>query len=342
MNKYNKILIFLLMLIGLSPALGQEKEVDALVSEGIAFHDKGDFKKAIELYKMAMEIDPDAEVIKYEMALSYMSARNYPEAIKYSKALIKADSKYSMQAYIVYGSSLDIQGESKKAMKVFEKGIAKYENSLLYYNHALTCFNLGLTDKAYESAIKAIDNNPSHASSHMILSEIMGRKGSRIKTMLPLYYFLYLEPNSSRSASAYQKLRNFSAYGISEKEGSNIDVTVPSSDDSDFGPLEFTLSISRVANLTEENKDKTDMEQFYLSNKALFGTMKELRQDKTGFWQDFYVSFFSELVDEELIEVFSYYISISKGDEILEWLEDHDSDFQRFATWAEGGDKSAD
>ena len=316
-----------------SQILAQNQEVENLVREGIEFHDKEEYKKAIELYQKALSVDPNSSLANYEIAFSYLSDKDYKKAELHSKKVIDLNKDYVLGAYIAYGNALDMQGKSKKAIKAYERAMKDYDNYLLYYNHAISCFNIGKVDKAYESALKAIKNNSSHASSHLILSKIMDKKGSRIKAMLPLYFFLLLEPSSERATIEYRTLRDYIDHGVSHTSEKSINVAIPMDNDSDFGAAEMMISLSKASNGLEENKGKSDLELFAENNDAIFKVLGELKKDNSGFWWDFYVPFFYEMANKNLTKPFSYYISLSKGEEANKWIEGNHDEFEKFKNW---------
>jgi tetratricopeptide (TPR) repeat protein len=334
-NLMKKKGIFLIILISIPSyyLAGQDTDIESLVNQGIAYHDKGEYDKAIETYLEALEIDPNSSYANYEIAYSYLASGDYQNAEKYSKTVIELNNDHQLPAYICYGNALDMQGKSSKAIKSYEIAIKEYDNYLLYYNHALTCFNIGKTEKAYESIIKAINDNPSHASSHIILSKIMESEGIRIKAMLPLYFFLLIEPNSERASIEYQTLRNYMDHGVNKTSSNNISVTVPFNNDPDFGAAEMMISLSKASNSLEENQGKSELQLFYENNDSLFKILGELKKNNTGFWWDFYVPFFYDLADENLTEVYSYYISLSLGVVPSKWIDDNNEEFERFKVW---------
>ena len=239
--------IFIFFLFISTSIFGQNPDVGNLINEGIKFHDQGEYKKAIEIYQKALNNDPNSSLVNYEIAFSYFSNKDYKNAEVYSKRVLDLKQDQMLPAYITYGNALDMQGQSGKAIKVYEKAMAEFDNYLLYYNHAITCFNAGKNDKAYDSALKGIANNSSHASSHLILSKIMEKEGSRIKAMLPLYFFLLIEPNSARGAIEYQTLRNYLDHGVSQASEKNIQVLVPMDNDPEFGAAEMMISLSKAS-----------------------------------------------------------------------------------------------
>lgn len=312
---------------------GQDPAVKNLVQEGIDLHDKGDFEKAIALYKKALEIDPNSSLANYEMSFSYLSMGDYKKAEKYSRTVIDLDDGNQLMAYITYGSALDLQGKTNKSIKVYEKAMKEYDNYLLYYNHAISCFSLGKIDKAYSSALKAVNSNPYHPSSHLILSKIMDRQGERIKAMLPIYFFLLLEPNTERAAIEYLNLKHYIDRGITRSVENSINIVIPSNTDSDFGAAEMMISLTGASNNLEENKGKTEIQLFIDNNNNIFKILGELKKCQTGFWWDFYVAYFYDLANENLTEVYTYYISQSQGEAVNDWFYEHPEEFDRFKNW---------
>jgi tetratricopeptide (TPR) repeat protein len=226
-----------------------------------------------------------------------------------------------------------MQEKASKAIKVYEKAMKEFDNYLLYYNHALCCFNSGELDKARASVMKSIDNNISHASSHLILSKIMEKEGVRIKAMLPLYFFLLLEPSSNRAKIEYKTLRGYIDRGVTQTSEKNINISIPMNSDPDFGAAEMMVSLSKASNSLEENKGKTELQLFYENNEGVFKVLGELKKDQEGFLWSFYVPFFYDLANENLTETFSYYISQSLGEEVIKWFDEHPLDFERFNKW---------
>jgi len=184
--------------------------------------------------------------------------------------------------------------------------------------------------------ISAILVKPTHGSSHIILSAIMKEKGQRVKSILPLYYFLMLEPNSKRSLINYNSLRNQLGQGVEKKDDKNINVNIPfsSSSSSEFGAAEMMISLLAASKHTEENKDKNDMELFVETNRGIFSVLGELKKDNTGFWWDIYVTKFYDLVQSDNYEAYSYFISQSTDSELVKiWIAENTEKMQKIIDW---------
>lgn len=332
-----KQLLIILALLSISLIVnGQDNQFNSLIQQGIELHDNGEYEKAIEKYNEALEIQPNSSLANYEISYSYLALQDYKNAEKYSKLVIDSKNGNELHSYIVYGTALDLLGKTKKSIKAYEKALEEYDHYLLHYNHAISCFNSGEIEKAYKSALNAIMNNASHASSHLLLSNIMEQQGSRIKTVLPLYFFLLIEPNSSRSNSVYQMLTSKLDYGVEKTSEKNINVSIPfnESEDSDFGVVEMMISLSKASNYTEDNVGKTEMELFAENNKSIFSVLGELKKDNKGFWWEFYVPFFYDIVQNNHSKAYSYYISQSSGkQEVYDWVESNGEELDNFLNW---------
>lgn len=325
--------LLLLLLFTVVSAFGQDTRVQQLIEQGVAKHDSGKYREAIALYQQALQLNPQSSVANYEISYSCMMVGDYRNAMKYSRKVIKLNDDSQLSGYIAYGSILDMMGKTNKSIKVYEKAMKKYDYYLLYYNHAVSCLVSGKLDKAYASAIKAIQDNPSHGSSHLILSKIMAQKGERVKAMLPLYFFLLLEPDTPRATTAYKNLQKYMAQGVSEHPGKKVVVSVPIVGGSDFDGAEMLLSLAKTTQTLEKNGEETELEHFAEINEQLFKGLGELKQQQSGFWWDFYVTFFSEMADKGLTEAYSYYISQSQGTEATEWFDWNEEDYERFKIW---------
>ncbi len=316
---------------------GQNDKVKELVSQGTELHDQGKYEDAIAKYKSALEIDKNSTLANYELSYTYMTIEKYNDAIKYSKKVIEQNSNNQHEAYIVLGTSYDMLGKPDKAINTYEEGLSKFPNSnLLNYNLALTSYNQKDYDKAEKAAINAVLAKPKHGSSHVILAVVMQMKGERVKSLLPLYYFLMLEPNSKRSKLNYHTLREQLGQGVNQENEKKINVNIPSSStkDSIFGAAEMMVSLLAASKYTDENKNKTDMELFVETTKSFFSILGELKKDNTGFWWDFYVTKFYDLVQSDNYEAFCYYISQStNSDDINNWISHNSDKMQKFKDW---------
>jgi hypothetical protein len=97
------------------------KNPDELVSMGIVYKNKGEYKKAIDTFKQAIRIDPNNSIAHYNLGIIYLHSDRQREAIEALKQTIRIDP-YLARAYsglgVSYGS-LGLYRESIDAYKQY-------------------------------------------------------------------------------------------------------------------------------------------------------------------------------------------------------------------------------
>lgn len=334
--KINKAVTLFMLLFSITQIVAQSS-IEGLVKEGVQHHDKGDFVKAINIYKKALAIDPNSPLVNYELALSYISKGDFKEAIRHSDIVLKQDKALIIQAYLTKGSALDLMGKTKESIKLFEKAIKKTNGDyLLHYNLALNYYKINDFDNAEKNAVQAIQSNSNHPSSHLMLANIHNQKGNSVQTLLAVHYFLFLEPNSVRSKKAYvMLLENFGGNVSKDSNKPNtINIMLSGNNDSQFGAAELMVSMLEASKTLEKNEGKTDDEMFVENTESFFKILGELRKEKDkDIWWSFYTSFFYELVKSPHLETYCKYITQSGNEDSRTWISEHEEQLIDFDDW---------
>lgn len=317
-------------------AWGQDA-VDSLVRVGIEHHDNGQYEKAITTYKAALELAPNSSRVNYELAMTYMYVKAYKKSIKYCDKVLKADDNYQLQAYTTKGSSLDYLGKTKKAIETYNTAIDKYgDNYLLYYNLGYTYYKQNDFKNADLNFIKAINEKSNHTTSHLMLGISLYKQDMRVQSLLCLYYFLFLEPNTGRSETAYSLLKEQMVGNVKKDEDNpnNISVFVDSDmPDTEFGAADIMLSMLEASNTIAENKLKSDEELFIDNTTSFFKVLGELNDDKDGLWWKFYVPFFYDVANSDHIDTFCFYIIHGQNTKADDWLSENKNRLETFSNW---------
>jgi tetratricopeptide (TPR) repeat protein len=332
--KKSKI-VFLLFLFLTQYMNAQNSDFDTVLSLGNGEYKKGNYAEAIEYFKQAHKLNRKVDVASYKLALTYLALQDNKNALLYSGNILDKGESYREDAYLINAAAWENLGRKKKAQKTYKKGIKEFPQSyLMNYNLALYLFNIGSLDDAEVFVIRAIELAPEHGSSHLLLSYIMFEKGQCIKSMLPLYYFLLIEQDSDRSLTAYDMLYALWNQGVRNNSRREIKLVEAGFSYSDFGKAELELSLFN--SLKNEGETAKGLVDFAGNSKALFRVLKESYLNRSGFWWDNYVDFFLKMEDDNLSEPFSYFISKSRyNEDVLLWLSNHNSEFQRFLNWIE-------
>jgi len=330
--------ILILGLILISTLIYSQTKVDSLVQIGIQHHDNGQYDKAIETYKTALDIEPNSALINYEIAMTYMYAKDYKNSVKHSDKVIEINDKFLLQAYITKGSCLDYLGKTKESIKLYKKGIKEFgDHYLLYYNLGYTYYNLREYDKAEEALINAINSKSDHASSHLLLGYLMTDKNQKVQSLLCLHYFLFLEANSERAKTAYNLLQKQFGGNVERDKDKPDQINIfldPNQSGTEFGAADMMISMLEASKSLEENEGKSDNEMFVENTTSFFKILGELKKKKnTGLWWDFYVPLFYDIARSKHIDTYCYYISQSSNGAALEWLKENDEKINDFNKW---------
>lgn len=171
MKKYFIFTFLILGFLNLSAQHVDEKlEVDEIIKIGIEHHDAREFKKAVESYNQALEIDPNSMIATYELALSYLAMRDYKSASEYSSKVIDSDNKELLiGAYGVKSESLAETGKVDKAIELLESALRKLGNDYyLHFNLALNYFKKGDLDKTIFHVDNALNLDKTQSGAYLL------------------------------------------------------------------------------------------------------------------------------------------------------------------------------
>jgi tetratricopeptide (TPR) repeat protein len=182
-------------------AFGQElKDAEQAQRSASAYYEAGEYEKAIEAYKRALQLSPNSEAAYYHLGMAYSSLGRYDEAVGvYNRAIrIKPDyasahfnlgHAYSnlkhydkairafrqaiqyepdnTEAYLALGRAYLDSGKEDKAVDAFETAIRRNpENPYAYYNLGLLYFPAGYHSSALEAFTQAITRDPRYADAY--------------------------------------------------------------------------------------------------------------------------------------------------------------------------------
>ena len=197
------------------------QEVDQwkiLVQEGIALHDKGDYKEALAKYDEALELDEGNASILYEKSSTLFSLKEYDACIKICQMIINGDKAepYTLQlAYTIYGTAFDVMGKPEEAIKAYNEGLEVFPD--YYHLH----FNKGITFAQTNKYQEALDVLQSTDKDNFQFSEYQKRilLKSRILLCMKEYerVLSYLKDNINPESivmqqEAYFQLKRWSDY----------------------------------------------------------------------------------------------------------------------------------
>jgi len=339
MHKLPILLLSIFLTISIHAQTNDEKVLE-LVKVGAQLHDSKDYNKAIQKYKQALSIDKKSPLANYELAMTYSEKGDFTLALKYANKVIRQKKEYVIPAYMVKGNVLDEQGRTRKSIKLFNKAIKETEGHyLLNYNLGINYFKEGNLDAASDQMIKAIKRNPTHSSSHLYLALAQKTKEELVKSLLPIYYFLLLEPKSKRAENAYVLLQSNLSGNVSLDafDETQVNIVVDDSKDNPYSSVELMINLMAAARFSDENKDMSNEQYFLATTKGVFDQLGALEVKARDIWSDFYIPFFKEVKESKHFETFTQYIMQGTSDLATEWIAFHPDEIEEFFFWLNEG-----
>lgn len=329
-------------------AFGQQAEVaDNLVDQGIDLQDAGHPDSAMMKYSQALTFDKDNLLALAEMAYSLLSVEKYNESISYSKRAIKSHPKDPVlkTVYVSYGNALDGLGKSAKAIEIYNEGIHLFpEYAGLYFNRGISQNTMHKTEEAIMSFQKSVTLDPGHPGSHNAIGHVLFNNNN-IPSLLAFCRFMVLESETNRAAMNLENIQKIMNAHVSKKDEGRLSVSVSpdlingknKSQPNDFSSAELMLALSSAMDNDSSNANKTPVEMFTLKFSLLCGYLKETEKDGYGFYWDYYVPYFIEMNDKNLVKIFAYIaFTTTKTPEVTDWLKDHKTEIENFYKWSVG------
>jgi len=317
----------------------------AMIKEGIASHDKGEYDAAIRKYEEVLGENPSNVEAMYELSYTLGAKKDYQKSLETARKGTQYKSDLLGQFYLVIGNDLDDMGEHDKAISAYREGIALSPGDfLLHYNLGLAYDRQQKWDEARKVLKTSVMLNPNHASSQLLLAVEFSRSKFRVPSLLAAARFLVLEPTSSRADRALEILQQALSAGVGAggKPG-NITIFIdPSSrkEEGDFTSVELVLQISRAAG-SMDKKDKSDkksegevqVHQWKLFLDVL--TEGQGRKKQTELIFNYYVPYFLEMNKRGFVEPFVYYIlQKTNTPGVTEWLAANQPKVNDFLEWS--------
>ncbi len=345
-----KTILFLVFAFCSNAISAQYKEnAEKLVDEGIAYHDKGDYEGAIAKYNKALELDQDNLLALAEKAYSLLSMNKYDESIVCcQKAIEKHSSEDNLKTvYVTYGNALDELKKTDKSIEIYDEGLKKYPDFYqLYFNKGITLSSVKKYDESILCFQKSILSNPKHASSHNAIARILDIKNKRIPALLAYCRFFVIEPESKRAKENLENVQVLMKANVEKTGKQSITINLSSDmladttsegkpKENSFTSVDLLLSMSSALDYDKKNKKSTEVEQFIRKFETVCASLSETKKNNNGFYWDYYVPYFVEMKDKDLIKTFGY-IAFASSDytDVAKWLKSHKSEVDKFYEWS--------
>lgn len=322
----------------------QETEIQQLIEEGIALHDKGDFDAAIQKYDAALALDKTHYLANYEKTLSLLYSKRYDECIDICKLLLKLDPKNpnTKSVYVNYGSAVDDKGDSKEAVKIYDKGIKAYPDFyLLHYNKGLTLNKMEKPEEALEAMQKGLQYRPLHASPHNAMAIIIERE-NKWAALLSTLTCLAIEPQGERAKVNVTRMERIMNSNVKQQDEKNITISLSADmlstkkkkKDNDFGSMEMFMGLTSALDYDSAHKNETKTERLKRKMESMLNVLRLGKDDGKGFFWKFYAPFFDEMEKKNYLDLYTHLAYASSNDnETNQWINENKTAIDEFYQW---------
>lgn len=334
------LIVFLFCMAG--KLMAQDDSLQALLREGVALHDKGDYDGAIRIYNEVIDKDPDRLLAWYEKSLTLFVAQRYQECVDFCKVVLKRfkEGDELDNIYVNYGSAMDALGKPDEAIKIYSQGIRKYNHYLLFFNRGITEFQNNKTNEAIGDFEQTLLLNPLHASSHQYLGyTVYG--SNKVACMMALSTFLIIESNTNRSDKNLKILQDL--FGSAAKKTGERSVTITldplmldqgdkKNKPDNFSHTEMTLAFDAALDHSDSLKQFLTPADRLKRKLEIFAEIST--EGKKGFFTEFYIPFFKAMRANGYLETAANMIlARSNDDQVKNWISSNEAKLNAFAKW---------
>jgi len=290
-------LLFLILISTLCKAQQPTPLVNSgkVLIDGVALHEKGKYKEAIQLYKTVSRSDTNYARVLHEMSFSYYKDSQFNSSLDIAKLGEKL-FPYKEDVWLnLEANALDALGKTEEALVTYDKIIALNPYSYLGpYNKAICYYNQKKLTEAKPLFQKAAVLNPYYSKVHFYLGRIALNDGNLTAAMLSFMTNLALNPEGDLSASVVTNLTNIA----NTKDEILTNANNYKQHDEDNFELIQDIILSK-ASLDKKYKLKTSLEDPICRQMQVILEKLEFNKDDKGFWMQYYAPFYTKLFAED-------------------------------------------
>lgn len=337
----NGILLF-------SQTEAEKKEAYAMATEAIKLMDEGDYKKSIKLLTKSQNLDAENYLYPYEIAYAYFLSEQPKKAIDKLNEVLKYEVT-SDQCYTLLGNIHDIEGNSNKAIEVYEKGLEKHPNSgRLYFERGIVLEVLKKYDDALVSWEKGIQVQPNYPSNYYVASKYFSKYTTeKIWGVIYGELFMNIERGSKRTALMSSLLFNTYSDAITVESKNELGVSFSKSMQMSLPkegeemklpfsmPYEVNMSLAATTVMLADTK-----------NEMTESTIKSLDEIRTRFISSWFNSgnnekypnvlfdWHKKIIDLGHFESYNYWVLMKGNEEEFDkWYSENSEKYDKFSKW---------
>ena len=176
-----------------------QEQATAKMQAAIELMDDGKLAESITLLNEARKLAPEQMDIVFELALAKYQQKNYDDALKDLKYLIKQHAANG-RVYAMMGNVQDDMGKPEKAIDTYDEGIKKFpKEGALYVERGVMELKKGKDDAGLKYFEDGIKNAPMHSSNYYRAAKHFLDSKNEVWGMIYGEIFMNLERGSKRT-----------------------------------------------------------------------------------------------------------------------------------------------
>jgi antitoxin component YwqK of YwqJK toxin-antitoxin module/Flp pilus assembly protein TadD len=272
------------------------------IKKGTELHDQGKYKEAIAAYNKIDKSDTNYYQAVYEMAYSLSADSQAKEALKMVLVGLQKPNSYWPQLYTLYGNLLDEEGQSEKALRVYDTAIALYPAfTALRLNKGTTYLILKKYSEAEAIFKECILINPYESSAHYKLGVSAMAQGKAIEAFLSYINYMLLQPGGKFQPACITQMSNICKSTDSIQQLISVRNT---ESEMPFSLVE-KIVLSKIA-LDKNYKPLIKLDDPITRQIQVILEKLEYDENSKDFWMQYYVPLLTNIFKEKRFEPFIY------------------------------------
>lgn len=267
---------------------------DTAIFRGIVLHDKEQYQKAIESYKLVSSNDPSYPLALYEIALSFYESKNYDSAYAYATECITyPESNFYESAVILRGNSLKELERFPEALQNYDAALSKFpKNVSLLHNKAMVYKKSKEFQKALDLFKEVNVEYSGYIKNQLAIAQLAEEEGFLTQAFLAYSHALLYSIGTKHHLSILAEMNKLAAKKLEE----NPKDIIFSAEGDQFGDIENLLKTQ--AALQKKYKINTEIDLPIVRQLHLLFAQLENYEPGNGYFDKYYVPFYKDIAKD--------------------------------------------
>lgn len=262
------------------------------------------------------------DLVCLNLAKNYYKIGNCRLANKYASECMNFDSPYAVDAATIKGEILHMEGKFSEEESLYNTMLAKYSDNYELLLHKALVVNELRPSECGKQFYKCITQDPQNVKTHYLIANLEKGKRHYTQALLAMYFEMLTAPNY-RCINNIEKI--FKSRDIKDALQDvlySADTIAGRTDRELFWAMAFISDLDKCE-ISDESQ-LPDAECF-IDNSKLFmekicqSVMPNMNNEETTY-SDYYVDFFSKLLENNMFEEYMYYVLIGAYPDISDYI----------------------